>query len=164
MDVPLQFLRPPFQNGKNPKIFRHLTTPGRLPTAHPAESPRPREVVVGLRATTAEASLDSPEFCVTFPCWINPIHPRKFKMEPENHGFQKFYLLFQWLIFRFHVKLQGCMFKYCWWQPEIRRIFHQLRLVDYTIICCKVRFIPGGAGFLSLTVCSNQKRINDQWI
>ena len=46
-----------------------------------AESPRPREVVVGLRATTAEASLDSPENCVSFfiGCWINPSNtPPKF--------------------------------------------------------------------------------------
>ena len=38
--------------------------------------------------------------------------PPKFNMEPENDGFQVRNLHFQWLIFRFMLKLQGCMFQY----------------------------------------------------
>ena len=35
--------------------------------------------------------------------------PPKFNMEPENDGFQKESPNFQGLLFRFHVKFQGCM-------------------------------------------------------
>ena len=35
--------------------------------------------------------------------------PPKFNMEPENDGFQVRNLLFQGLLFRFHVKFQGCI-------------------------------------------------------
>ena len=51
--------------------------------------------------------------------------PKMFNMEPENDGFQVRNLLFQWLIFRFHVKLQGCKISSYLFHPKISSCWGQ---------------------------------------